>query len=197
MNFKVDENQAGGEGNPFNTIKLTGATGNYIITEEIDGTGVRRAGSSSLFAVKSNDDDASAADIYLRRAGTVDFEDPDISNNYTLAVMADGADADLITIMIVDVNEKPLFSQDDLDLVDEVSNSVKLFVLESAAVNDVVKIGQDAGGNPSVEDATFTATDEDSATTGNDINYDLWWDHDGDRRDGHGAVRWRGRVGES
>ena len=180
LNFEVPENQAGGEGNPFNKFKLAGATGNYIITEEIDGTGVRRAGSSSLFAVKSNDDDASEADIYLRRAGTVDFEDPDISNNYTLAVMADGADADLITIMIVDVNEKPLFSQDDLDLVDEVSSSVELFVLESSAVNDIVKIGQDAGGNPSIEDATFTATDEDGAAAWSEINYDLWWDHDGD-----------------
>ena len=163
LNFIVDENQPAGEDNPFGTFELGGATGDYEITEEIDGSGVRRAGSSSLFEVAPDDDNSSAAKIFLRREGSVDFEDPDISNNYTLAVMAaGGVDADLITIMIEDVNEAPEFVQDDLDLVDEVSNSVKLFVLESAAVNDVVKIGQDAGGNPSVEDATFTATDEDS-----------------------------------
>ena len=120
--------------------------------------------------------DASAADIYLQKAGTVDFEDPGISNNYTLAVMADGADADLITIMIVDVNEAPVFSSDDEDLVDDMSGYIELYVLESSAVNDVVKIGQDAGGNPSVEDATFTATDEDGAAAWSEINYDLWWD---------------------
>ena len=178
LNFPVDENHPSGVDNPFNTFKLAGATGNYIITEEIDGSGVRRAGSSSLFGVSDNDDQS--ASIFLMQDGSVDFEDPDISNNYTLAVMADGADADLITIMIVDVNEAPVFSSDDEDLVDDMSGYIELYVLESSEVNDVVKIGQDAGGNPSIEDATFTATDEDGAAAWSEINYDLWWDDDDD-----------------
>ena len=48
--------------------------------------------------------------------------------------------------------------------------AIKLFVLESAAVGAVVSIGQDAAGNnPTATEATFTASDEDSAATGNEI----------------------------
>ena len=54
-----------------------------------------------------------SANIFLRRAGTIDFEDVEISNNYTLAVERETGDSNLITIMVVDVNEAPEFSTVD------------------------------------------------------------------------------------
>ena len=54
LNFEVDEDQ--GEDKSFG-ISNSAEPGEYKITEEIDGGGNRRAGTSSLFNVVSNDDD--------------------------------------------------------------------------------------------------------------------------------------------
>ena len=183
LNFVVPEDQEGGEDNFFGAITLTDsdgndATGNYVITEQIDGSGVRTAGPDSLFGIV---DEGDTGRIHLKTAGSIDFEDSSISNNYTLAVMADGADADLVTIMIRDENEAPTFpdsygaietaEQDDDDFIG-------LYVLESAPVDGAVKIGKDAGGNPGTVDAQFVAEDQDSVATGKAIAYDLWYDDD-------------------
>ena len=175
LNFRVREDQAAGEDNSFGTISLDDATGNYEITEQIDGDGVRRDSEDSLFGITT---DGANGKLYLKTAGSIDFEDSSKSNNYTLAVMADEADADLVTIMVIDVNESPEFSavDDAKQVVD--GGSIKLYVLESAMVGENVKVGQDAGGNPATADAQFEAADEDSAATGNDISYDLLYDED-------------------
>ena len=63
----------------------------------------------------------------------------------------------------------------------EVVEVIKLYVQESAAVGDAVRIGLDAGGNPKPTEATFTATDEDDNTDNPDwsnISYDLYYDAD-------------------
>ena len=178
LNFEVDEDQGEGEDNSFGDFELSG-TGEYKITEEIDGAGSRRAGTSSLFGVVSNDDDSSAS-VYLRRTGTIDFEDSEISNNYTLAVERETGDSNLITIMVLDVNEAPTFGDKyDVD-IDENDGDIKLYVLESAAMNEIVKVGQDAGGNPATRDAEFEADDEDTNDDWDDIAYSLLHDDDDD-----------------
>ena len=184
LNFDVDENQAAGAANAIDEFQLKGATGNYRITEEIDGSGIRRAGSASLFVAQSKEDDDEIGIIFVRRENTLDFEDSDISNNYTLSVTADNATPNLITIRVQDVNEGPKFSSGAKRMEKDAAPDgkdkgyIELFVLESASVGTVTSIGQDAGGNPTSIPARFTATDEDSAATGNAIAYDLWHDND-------------------
>ena len=50
------------------------------------------------------------------------------------------------------------------------------YVLESAAVRSIVKIGKDAGGNPATINAIFTATDEDTKADFRGTAYDLRYD---------------------
>ena len=178
LNFEVDEDQGEGEDNSFGDFQLSG-TGEYKITEEIDGAGNRRAGTSSLFGVVSNEDDSSAS-IFLRREGTIDFEDAEVSNNYTLAVERETGDSNLITIMVEDVNEAPSFGDTYDDDIDEDDGDIKLYVLESAAEGEIIKVGQDAGGNPATTDAQFEATDEDTVDAWDDISYALLHDDDDD-----------------
>ena len=82
----------------------------------------------------------------------------------------------IVVISVGDVNEAPTFSASDKAR----AMPIELYVLESAAVGTVVSIGQDAGNNPTTIPARFTASDEDSAATGDAIAYDLWYDHDRD-----------------
>ena len=177
LNFEVPESQATGEDNSFGSISLLNATGNYEITEQIDGDGVRKDSEDSLFGISTDGDEGK---LYLKAAGSINFEDAAVSNNYTLAVMADGADADLVTIMVTDVNEAPEFSAvDDAKAVLD-GGAVKLYVLESADEGEIVKVGQDAGGNPATAEAQFEATDEDTVDAWDNIAYDLWIDDDGE-----------------
>ena len=46
--------------------------------------------------------------------------------------------------------------------MDTDDDEIILYVLESAAVGSIVKIGKDAGGNPSTRNAIFAAMDEDT-----------------------------------
>ena len=199
LNFDVDENQAAGADNFIAEFELKDATGNYRITEEIDGSGVRRAGSASLFVAEALEDEPETGIIYVRRENTLDFEDSDISNNYTLSVTANDATPNLITIRVKDVNEAPKFDNDDLKLPDaddpdgvkvldadgeateDTVQVINLYVLESSDIGDIVSIGQDAGGNPTPTKAIFPATDEDDNSANPDwsvISYNLWYDAD-------------------
>ena len=87
--------------------------------------------------------------LYLKEKGSIDFEDPDISNNYTLAVMADGVSADLVTIMVVDVNEAPTFPDKLRSLLKPANRTrddfIGLYVLESALVDDFCEDRQGCG----------------------------------------------------
>ena len=185
LNFPVDEDQLGKVDddnlNSFGTITLDPATvgaavSTYVITEQIDGTGVRTKGEDSLFGI-----DEDTGEMYLKVTGSIDFEDSTISNNYTLSVMATGANSNLVTIMVIDVNEAPTFPA-SYGLIEtaeqDTDDFIGLYVLESAPVDGAVKIGKDAGGNPGTVDAQFVAEDEDTNPDWDNISYDLWYDSD-------------------
>ena len=179
LTFAVPENQLGGVNNPIDTIALEDATGEYEITEEIaffESGPVRVDGDESRFGISDE------GVLYLKVAGTIDFEDAKISNNYNLVVDADGAESDSVIITVSDVNEKPEFTTADLNrraTRPSGANAVALYVLESAAVDTVVSIGTGASASqPSNVPATFAAVDEDNAGTGNAIVYSLWYDAD-------------------
>ena len=180
LNFMVPESQS--EEVSIGPFEIDDATGGYAINEQIDGSGVRSDGDDSLFKVDDDGTDPSIGQLYLKMTGTLDFESADVSNNYTLSVSADGPSnttvIDLITIMVTDVNEAPEFSVVDRaqEVVD--GGAIKLYVLESAATNEIVKIGQDAGGNPATRDAQFVATDEDTKDAWDDIAYSLLEEND-------------------
>ena len=81
------------------------------------------------------------------------------------------------------MNEGPKFDEDDHDRYDldntvADDNEIVLYVLESAAVGSIVKIGKDAGGNPATINAIFGATDEDTKAAFVGTAYDLWYDAD-------------------
>ena len=181
LNFMVPESQS--DEVSIGPFEIDNATGGYAINEQIDGRGVRSHGDDSLFKVDDDGTDPSIGQLYLKMTGTLDFESAEVSNNYTLSVSADGPSGtviDLITIMVIDVNEAPEFSpvHRAKEVVD--GGAIKLYVLESAAVDEIVKVGKDAGGNPGTTDAQFEASDEDSAATGKSISYGLFEDDDDD-----------------
>ena len=185
LSFTIPENQVGGPAGDddvpaIGTVKLVNAAGGYRITEQIDGSAVRASGADSLFRI-----DAATGNLYLKETGSVDFEDAAISNNYLLTVDATDADANIVTVVVEDVNEAPQFSAVDnaRTIADGENIAIALYVLESAAVDTVASIGQDAGGNPSSTPAQFVATDEDDSAANPDwspIAYSLWHDDDGD-----------------
>ena len=89
----------------------------------------------------------------------------------------------IVVISVNDVNEGPKFDEDDhkrydLENTESDDNEIVLYVLESAAVDSIVKIGKDAGGNPSTRNAIFAATDEDTKAIFRGTAYDLWYDAD-------------------
>ena len=86
------------------------------------------------------------------------------------------------------MNEGPKFDEDDHDRYDlenmeSDDDEIVLYVLESAAVGSIVKIGKDAGGNPATINAIFAATDEDTKAAFRGTAYDLWYDADTDDDD--------------
>ena len=174
----INEDNAGGLDNYFGTGPALGGlgSGDFSIGEQVNSAG-EIAGSENpediLFDVEPE-----TGKVFLRAAGTIDYESGVTS--YTLSISR-GTMSGIIVVRVQDVNEGPTFSASDKAKESESeSGQIELFVLESASVGTVVSIGQDAGSNPTSIPATFTASDEDSAYTGNDIAYDLWYDHDGD-----------------
>ena len=189
LNFPVPENQPVDK--PIGKFELkdsTGgaATGGYVLNEQIDGSGVRKEGEDSLFKAETDSTDPAVGLLYLKEADTLDYEGADVSNNFTLSVSADGASGkiiNLITLMVTDVNEGPEFDEDDhkrynLGNTPTDDDEIVLYVLESAAVGSIVKIGKDAGGNPATINAIFGATDEDTKAAFVGTAYDLWYDAD-------------------
>ena len=184
-NFDVPENT--GTNGVIGEIKLAGATGGYAITEQFNpGAPIadqRRAGMYSLFAIADKSGDSSTGVITLKNEGSVDFED-DVPNDYILAVSANGAKPDIVTLRVTDVNEAPTFGEVDMARGTRATENgvdikvIELFVLESAAPGTAVSIGKDSGGNPNPTPAKFMAMDEDSAATGNAISYQLLYDSD-------------------
>ena len=142
------------------------SSGDFSIDQQIDSGGNIATSIDSddiLFGVVP----ATGA-IYLKEAGSVDYESG--VNAFTVSVSRTDGGSGVVVITVVDVNEAPTFSASDKAR----DMPIELFVLESAAVGTVVSIGQDAGSNPTTVPAIFTASDQDSAATGNAIAYDLW-----------------------
>ena len=173
--LNVKEDNQGGLDNSFGSAPALSGAGDFAIGEQIDNhANITLDPDDILFDV-----DAASGAIYLKanKAGDIDFESGVTS--YTVSVLrGTGTEgrSGIVVISVDDVNEAPLFSASDKAR----PSPVALYVLESASVGTVVSIGQDAGNNPTSIPATFTASDEDSALTGNTIAYDLWYDHDGD-----------------
>ena len=169
--LEVYENNEGGLDNFFGKSPELGGSGSYSIGEQIDNQG-NIAGSENpediLFGV-----DAGTGNVFLREGKEVDFEGGVTS--YTLSITR-GIMSGIIVVSILDVNEAPMFSASDKAR----TVPIELYVLESADVGTTVSIGQDAGNTPTTIPAMFAAMDEDNDATGNDIAYDLWYDHDGD-----------------
>ena len=167
--LKVAENDEGGLDNSFGPAPALDTVGAFSIGQQIDGQGnITLDPDDILFDV-----DATSGAIYLKasKAGEIDFESGIVT--YTLSVNR-GVRSGIVVITVTDVNEGPEFSAVD----NARTMPIGLYVLESAAVGTVVSIGQDAGNNPTTIPATFTASDEDNADTGNAIVYDLWYDAD-------------------
>ena len=170
--LSIAEDNAGGLGNYFGSGPALGGdgSGSFSIGEQIDNQG-NIAGSENpediLFDV-----DAATGKVFLREGKSVDFESG--ATSYTLSITR-GSMSGIIVVSVTDVNEAPMFkSSDKAKEKESDSGYIDLYVLESAEVGTVVSIGQDAGNSPTSIPATFTASDEDSAETGNEIAYDLW-----------------------
>ena len=176
--LNVKEDNQGGLDNSFGSAPALSGVGDFAIGEQIDNhANITLDPDDILFDV-----DAASGAIYLKanKAGAIDFESGVTS--YTVSVLrGTGTEgrSGIVVISVDDVNEAPLFSASDKARSSPAS-PLALYVLESASVGTVVSIGQDAGNNPTSIAATFTASDEDSALTGNTIAYDLWYDHDND-----------------
>ena len=163
--LNVMENNAGGLDNTFGSAPALSGTGNFSIGQQIDGQGnITLDADDILFDV-----DSVSGAIYLKtdKVGDLDYESG--VTTYTLSILRGGSSG-IVVISVDDVNEAPMFSASDKAR----TMPIGLFVLESSEVGTVVSIGQDAGNNPRSIPATFTASDEDSAETGNEIAYDLW-----------------------
>ena len=168
--LEVKENNEGGLDNSFGSAPALSGAGDFSIGEQIDGQGnITLDPDDLLFAI-----DAETGEIYLKadKVGEIDYESGIVT--YTLSISR--GTSGIVVISVNDVNEAPMFSASDKAR----AMPIDLYVLESAAVRTVVSIGQDAGNNPTTIPARFTASDEDSAATGDAIAYDLWYDHDDD-----------------
>ena len=188
--LKVDEDNPGGldeMDKGFGEAPVLGGEGSYTIGEQIDNLG-NIAGSENpedvLFGV-----DPVTGEIFLLQddegdPAPIDFESGIVT--YTVSVTrAQGSvsQSGIIVVSIQDVNEGPKFDEDDhkmydLENAESDDNEIVLYVLESAAVGSIVKVGKDAGGNPSTKNAIFAAMDEDTKADFLGTAYDLWYDDD-------------------
>ena len=110
------------------------------------------------------------------QAPLLDFESGVIPGDYSLVITraaSGGTETAQIGVIVTDVNEAPMFSA--------AAEVIEVYTEETAALDTVLSIGVDASGNnPTSIDASFTATDQDDAATGNVIAYQLLHDHDND-----------------
>ena len=150
--------------------------GTYEIGQQIDNLGnITLKAEDILFGI-----DIDSGAIYLKEGKKLDFESGLVT--YTLSI-TQGNRSGIVVISVNDVNEGPKFDEDDhkrydLENTESDDNEIVLYVLESAAVDSIVKIGKDAGGNPSTRNAIFAAMDEDTKAIFRGTAYDLWYDAD-------------------
>ena len=157
---------------------LRDASGLYSIGQQIDNRGnITLIQDDILFGVNSQ-----SGMIFLKEGKKLDFESGIVT--YTLSILrgdAIGSQSGIVVISVGDVNEAPTFPASyGLIETGEQDNDdfIGLYVLESALVDDPVKIGKDAGGNPGTVDARFVAEDQDTIAMWNVISYDLLYDND-------------------
>ena len=155
---------------------LGDVAGSYGNVQQIDNLGnITLDQDAILFGI-----DSTTGMVVLKEGKEVDFESGLVL--YTLSVSR-GEQSGIVVISVNDVNEGPKFDEDDHDRYDlenmeSDDNEIVLYVLESAAVGSIVKIGKDAGGNPSTKNAIFAAADEDTKAINLGTAYDLWYDAD-------------------
>ena len=172
--LNMDEGVGTGEdgADESNVAPDLGGAGDYSIGQQIDNQGnITLDADDILFGI-----DRITGVIYLKEDKELDYESGLVT--YTLSITR-GTNSGIVVISVNDVNEAPEFSAVD----NARTMPIALYVLESAAVGTVVSIGQDAGNSPTSIPAMFTASDEDSAATGNSIAYDLWFDDPDDSPD--------------
>ena len=150
--------------------------GTYKIGQQIDNLGnITLEEEDILFGI-----DIDSGAIYLKEGKKLDFESGLVT--YTLSI-TQGDESGIVVISVNDVNEGPKFHENDhkmydLENAESDDNEIVLYVLESATVGSIVKIGKDAGGNPSTKNAIFAAMDEDTKAIFRGTAYDLWYDAD-------------------
>ena len=166
--LNVDEGVGAADGGTeVGSAPLGDVAGQYGNLQQIDNLGnITLNQDDILFGI-----DATTGTISLKEGKEVDFESGIVT--YTLSVTK-GTESGIVVVSVIDVNEGPEFSPVDKAKEAVDGGAVKLYVLESAAVGAIVKVGQDAGGNPATVDAQFEATDEDTVDAWDDIAYDLW-----------------------
>ena len=173
----VDEGVGAADGGTVvGPAPLGDVAGPYGKVQQIDNLGnITLDQDAILFGI-----DSTTGMVVLKEGKKVDFESELVL--YTLSVSR-GEQSGIVVISINDVNEGPKFDEDDHDRYDlenmeSDDNEIVLYVLESAAVGSIVKIGKDAGGNPSTKNAIFAAMDEDTKAINLGTAYDLWYDAD-------------------
>ena len=187
LRLKIKENNAGGLENSFGSAPaIVVGNADYSVGDQIDNQGNIASQDENpediLFDV-----DGPTGKIFLREGKEVDFESG--ITTYTLSINK-GTSSGIIVVTVEDVNEAPAFTpaaklmETEAAVAPAEKGYIELFVLESSAVGTKVSIGQDAGNNPTSIPAIYTATDQDSAATGNVIVYDLWYDDDEQDSDG-------------
>ena len=173
----VDEGVGAADGGTVvGPAPLGDVAGPYGNVQQIDNLGnITLDQDAILFGI-----DSTTGMVVLKEGKEVDFESGLVL--YTLSVSR-GEQSGIVVISVNDVNEGPKFDDDDHDRYDlenmeSDDNEIVLYVLESAAVGSIVKIGKDAGGNPSTRNAIFAAMDEDMPAKFRGTAYDLWYDAD-------------------
>ena len=173
---------------------IEGAAGEtFTIGQQIDNLGnITLLADDILFGIIED-----SGSVYLKEGKVLDFESGIIT--YTLSIKQ-GGESGIVVITVQDVNEEPKFDEDDHDRYDLENtetddNEIVLYVLESAAVNSIVKIGKDAGGNPATTNAVFAATDEDTKNEFRGTAYDLFYDADTDDDDEELTDAYAGTLG--
>ena len=150
--------------------------GTYSIGQQIDNLGnITLKAEDILFGIYTD-----SGAIYLKEGKKLDFESGLVT--YTLSI-TQGNRSGIVVISVNDVNEGPKFHENDHKMYDlenreSDDNEIVLYVLESAAEKSIVKVGKDAGGNPSTKNAIFAAMDEDTKAAFRGTAYDLWYDAD-------------------
>ena len=180
--LSIDEDEGEGVDNTFGTAPvIPSEAGTYEVGQQIDNLGnIAGAQSGNVEDVLFDIDPQSGA-LYLLKKGTIDFESGIVT--YTLSISKGAGRSAIVVVSVNDVNEGPKFSKDDHESYDDTNaasddDEIVLYVLESAAVDEIVKIGKDAGGNPATTDAIFAATDEDTKASFRGTAYDFWYEGD-------------------